>query len=70
MNENKSTEASNRAVLDRRRLEEAHLKFCLLDVFKRYPDYFPTWCIHTNFQECLHHYTPIYYDAFIRLYAG
>ena len=61
---------SNRQCLDRRRLEEAHLKVCLLDVYTRYPGIVSTWSISTNLQESLDNTAPLYYEAFATKYAG
>ena len=60
----------DRQCMDRRRLEEAHLKFCILDVFKRYPRNFPHWHVATNLQQALDTITPAYYEAFCTKYAG
>lgn len=60
----------DRLKLDRRRLEEAHLKFCVLDVYKRYPEAFPRWVISTSVQQTLEDVTPLYYKAFADKYAG
>ena len=61
---------TNRKLLERRRLEDAHLKICMLDVFKKYPGTFTSWEICTNFQETLDICTPLYYEAFLKQYAG
>lgn len=61
---------ANRKSLDRRRLEDAHLKICILDVFKKYPGTFTSWEICTNFQETLDNCTPLCYEAFLKQYAG
>ena len=60
----------DREQLDRRRLEEAHMRFCMLDVFKRYPQTFPAWIISSNLQQSLDDITPLYYNAFSAKYAG
>jgi len=60
----------DRQQLDRRRLEEAHMRFCMLDVFKRYKQMFPTWTISSNLQQSLDDITPLYYNAFAARYAG
>ena len=65
--ENKCTE---REQLDRRRLEEAHLKLCMLDVFKRYQGTFQTLSMNTSVQQSLDDMTPLYYEAFATKYAG
>ena len=60
----------DRASLDRRRLEEAHIRFCILDIFQKYPAAFPHRSIATNLQESLDVITPVYYEAFAAKYAG
>jgi len=60
----------SRETLDQQRLEEAHLKFCLLDVLKQYPKLLPEWKVHTEFSETLDIVIPLYYNAFTRRYAG
>ena len=60
----------NRQNLDRRRLEEAHLTFCVLDVFKRYPNGFLQKIIYSNMEHTLDNVAPIFYDAFSQEYAG
>lgn len=60
----------NRQCVDRRRLEEAHLRYCILDVYKRYPAAFPHGLISTNLQQTLDDITPTYYEAFTQKYAG
>ena len=67
---NSKNECMDRGQLDRRRLEEAHMRFCILDVFKRYPQTFPTWTITSNLQQTLDDITPLYYSAFATRYAG
>ena len=67
---NSEDEFMDRGQLDRRRLEEAHMRFCILDVFKRYPQAFPTWTITSDLQQTLDDITPLYYDAFAARYAG
>jgi len=46
------------------------MKFCMLDVFKRYKQMFPTWTISSNLQQSLDDITPLYYNAFAARYAG
>jgi len=65
-----STAPPTRKILDRRRLEEAHLKLCVVDVFDRYRNYFQVWEVHTNLQTTLDNITPIFYEAFSTKYAG
>lgn len=60
----------DREALDRRRLEEAHMRFCILDVLKRYPHLSPTLKISSSLQQSLDNITPLYYDAFSMRYAG
>ena len=60
----------NRLTLDRRRLEEAHMRFCILDVLQRYPKLSPIFKLHCNLQKNLDYITPSYYDAFSQRYAG
>jgi hypothetical protein len=60
----------DRLRLDRRRLEEAHMRFCVLDVFQRYPHTFPTWKISTSLQRNLDDIIPYYFSAFSTKYAG
>ena len=60
----------DRKILDRRRLEEAHLMLCFLDVFKRYSNYFKTWSLNTDTEINLDSITPIFYDAFSAKYGG
>ena len=56
--------------LDRRRVEEAHMKFCVIDVYKRYTKHFATWTVETNMSAMLDKITPIYYDAVTGQYAS
>ena len=65
-----SESGMNRQQLDRRRLEEAHLKLCVLDVFNRYPEVFPKWLLNTDLRSSLNAITPLYYEAFSLKYAG
>ena len=37
------TENMDRSALDQRRLEEAHMRFCILDVLQRYPQLCPNF---------------------------
>ena len=59
----------SRAQLDRRRLEEAHMKYSVLKVYRRYPDFFDKWCLSSNVMETLDEITPIFYRAFSQRYA-
>ena len=67
---NSDSAGMDRLRLDRRRLEEAHMRFCILDVFKQYPHTFPTWNISTSLQQSLDHIIPHYFNAFSAKYAG
>lgn len=58
-----------RAALDRRRLEEGHLKYCSLDVIQRYSTFFSSNTIKKDFQETLENLAPIYYKAYAAKYA-
>ena len=60
----------DRVALDRRRLEEAHMRFCILDVLQRYPQLSPTLKLHSSLQQNLDNIIPLYYDAFSLRYAG
>lgn len=58
-----------RARLDYRRLEEAHLKFAVLNVYKRYPSNFLSMKLY-SITDTLAEITPIFYKAFEARYAG
>ena len=57
-----------RACLNRRRLEEAHQKYCLLKVYKRYPSHFKEWKISVDIQKTIEEVTPSYYRGFSEVY--
>ena len=59
-----------RACLDYRRLEEAHLKYSVLKVQKDYPDYFKNLAVQTNMNETLEEMGPPYYKAFSDRYKS
>lgn len=61
---------TDRKILDRRRLEEAHIRLSIIDVYKRYKQHFPVWRMHTSLQATLENITPIFYEAFSAKYAG
>ena len=63
------SELSERACLDRRRLEEAHMKYCILRMYQRYPAYFPKWTVST-LTDTLEDVTPKFYEAFSACFAG
>ena len=58
-----------RAQLDRRRLEEAHLKYCILQVYRRYPKHFTEWRISSSVAHTLDEITPTFFTAFSQRYA-
>lgn len=60
----------DRSALDRRRLEEAHMRFCILDVLQRYPQLCPNFKLHSSLKQNLDDITTLYYDAFSQRYAG
>ena len=57
-----------RAQLDRRRLEDAHLKYSVLQVFMRY-SHFKDWCIAPNVHQTLKDVTPSFYEMFSERYS-
>ena len=60
---------SNRACLDCRRLEEAHLKYAVLCIYQRYSQSFPRWVIASDTKQTLENITPLFYKAFSEHYA-
>ena len=60
----------HRQCMDRRRLEEAHLLFCILNVYKQYPKAFPCGVVSSDLQQTLDDVSPAYYEAFTKKYAG
>ena len=58
------------ASLDRRRLEEAHLKYCILQMYQRYPKNFPKWSIASTLKQTFKSVTPTFYQAFSANFAG
>ena len=58
-----------RASLDRRRLEEAHLKYAALHVYTWYPDFFPVMSMASSIQQILADMTPTFYTAFSMYYS-
>ncbi len=61
-----------RESLDRRRLEEAHLKFAVLQAANRYTDYFSMaeLLIYPDVHETLQSVTQRYYCAYQARYSG
>ena len=60
----------HRAQLDHRRLEEAHLKYSVLKMYKRYPTYFKDKImVASNIESVLDEVTPTFYRAFCQRYA-
>ena len=51
-------------------MEEAHLKYCVLDVYQRYAEVFSSQVISHNLQETLHDITPLLHEAFSAEFAG
>lgn len=64
-----SIDVYNRAQLDRRRLEDAHLKYSILQVYRRYPKHFTEWCISASVSHTLDEITPTFFTAFSQRYA-
>ena len=56
--------------LDRRRFEDGYIKFCVLDVYEKYPNTFPKWTIKSSLQQTLDDVAAPYYLAFSHKYAG
>ena len=61
---------TDRKILDKRCLEETHLRLSIIDVYKRYKEYFPGWIMHSSLQATLENITPTFYNAFSAKYAG
>ena len=59
-----------RIKLDRRRFEEAHLRFAVLRVKSSYPDEFSHNTVLPNIQETLKEITPKYFQLFRHLYGS
>lgn len=64
-----SVSICERACLDRRRLEEAYLKYCVLQMYQRYTDYFAEWTVASSILQTLEEITPTFYMAFSAYYA-
>lgn len=58
-----------RACLDRRRLEEAHLKYSILRMYQQYDSYFSKWSLSSNIKQTLEDITPTFYEAFSAYYT-
>ena len=59
----------DRLSLDRRRLDEGHLKYCILMVCSYYPDAFPSWNISSNILSTIDNITPVYYNYFTKRFV-
>lgn len=59
----------DRARLDRRRLVDAHVKYGILRVSKKYPQYLSP-VIQSSLTKSLEEITPLYYKAFSDHYMG
>ncbi len=58
-----------RACLDRRRLEEAHMKYAVLSMYQRYTTHFSKWSIAPSIKQTLEDVTPTFYRAFSAYYT-
>ncbi len=58
--------------MDRRRLEDAHLKFAVLQVVSWYPEtlQFGEVDLSSDVNDCLERFTGMYYSHFSKKYAG
>ena len=65
-------DVERRASMDRRRLEDAHLKFAVLQVISWYPDslHLTEVPITSSVNEMLKTFTSTYYNLFNAKYAG
>ena len=59
-----------RSKLDYGRLEDAHLKFCMLNVCAMYPSELGKFQISGDLTHSLEQITPIYYEAMRKKYSG
>ena len=59
-----------RACLDRRRLEEAHLRYAIVMVYRDYPGQFTSWKVSCDIRITLEKVSSVYYKAFSARYAG
>ena len=59
-----------RAILDRRRLEEGHMKYAVLRVYKWYPKFLPAMTMASSIQQILEDMTPTFYNAFSMYYSS
>ena len=61
-----------RQLLDRRRLEDAHLKFACLQIAKWYPQSFKhhNLVFTPSLNETLQKLTPVYHEAFLGFYSS
>jgi len=63
----------DRITLDRRRLEDVHMIYAVLNVMAWYPEHFKVetnMLKPTNFNEVLSHITPIFHGCFSQKYTG
>lgn len=58
--------------MDRRRFEEAHLKFAILQTVAQYQDQFQLNKLpfYSDIKDTLEHFTPVYYQYFQGRYAS
>ena len=73
MHSEKDDEAAalyDRAQLDHRRLEEAFIKYNILQSSKQYPEHFRDVPFSSTIEETLEEITPLYYQVFSRRYMG
>ncbi len=59
-----------RLKLDRRRLEDAHLKYAMIKVSKRYLPESTHWTMKSDLFSSLNDFTPTYFNWFTSKYAG
>ena len=67
-----SNKLTQRLLLDRRRLEEAHFQYALLMVASWYPDHFKLSDLHLHgaTQDTLLYVTGVYHRVFMKKYSG
>ena len=72
MHSEKDDEAAalyDRAQLDRRRLENAFIKYSILQSSKQYPEHFGDVPFSFTIEETLEEITPLYYQVFPRIHG-